>query len=185
MATQKKGCGCLVSSLVLFIIGISIAVFAGLSVYNSGKELVDDVQQDTEFTTPNGIEFSSTENSDITIWLTDVKTKPTDKISIKLVDLETGETYTAITPESKVEINELLLIGTFKSQPNKNYKITAAGLDDGSVIKVINIPEDVVMSMASKGLVAIIGGGIFIVLSLVCGIIGLIKYFSSNKDPVA
>ena len=45
MATKKKGCGFLISALVLLIIGGCIAGFTGLSAFNSGKEFVEKIDE--------------------------------------------------------------------------------------------------------------------------------------------
>jgi hypothetical protein len=188
MATKKKGCGFLITALVLLLIGGGIAGFAGLSAFNSGKEFLEKINQGTEFQVPHGAELTVEEDGDITAWLTGKPTDSTDNITITVKNLETGNITSASRPSGSNNFGNKHLIGNFEVEKGQRYYVEAIGLADGRTITLSNIPSSAVLKIVGKGLGAFFGGGAFVFLALIFGIIGLIMFFTSkpaSAEPAA
>ncbi len=188
MATKKKGCGFLITALVLLLIGGGIAGFAGFSAYNSGKAFVEKLDDGTQFQVPNGTELTAGEDGEMTVWLTGTGSDVLSNITINVKNLESGKTISASRPTGTSNFGNKHLIGNFKVTKGQRYHVAATGLPDGRTITLSNISSSAVLSIVGKGLGAFFGGGAFAFVALVFGIIGLIRFFTSkpsSTEPAA
>ncbi|MBT8036425.1 MAG: hypothetical protein KJO21_02665 [Verrucomicrobiae bacterium] len=188
MATQKKGCGFLLTALVLLLIGGCIAGFTGLSAYQSGKAFVDQINQGTEFQAPHRAEITAEEDGEMTVWLTSNGNEAIHSVTINVKNLESGITTSAVQPTGTSNFGNKHLIGKFTVHQGQRYHVESVGLTDGRTVTLANVPSSAVLSIVGKGLGAFFGGGAFTVLALVFGIIGVIRFFtspSSSARPAA
>jgi len=176
MATQRKGCGFLITALILVII---MAVAMGIGVYSGMKSLAPI----SSFTTPNSGEITPDDDTAISVWLHGNDTSIPTGIDVLVTDVETGKISSAplTKMESNIEVNgdRRILLSSFKAEKGKNYKIRVTGLEEGRKISLAK------STLAGFGLLA---GGMGIscpcaILALIFGIIGLIKFFGSKNNP--
>ena len=194
MATQRKGCGFLITALILVLIGGGVATFLGMKAYSTGKEFVENIDDGTILITPNSVEITAEEDSEMTVWLADEASdssdstpstetsEPLDKIVINITNTTTDETTIANKPNGSSNMNGQLLVGSFPVKKGNTYKIEANGLADGSTLAISSISSTTALSMVGNVMGAFFGGGAFAFLALIFGIIGLVKFFSS-KEP--
>ena len=69
MATQKKGCGLLITTFVILLLGGGITIFLGISAFNSGKDFAEKIDRGESFVTPKTLSYTPRENSEVTLWI--------------------------------------------------------------------------------------------------------------------
>lgn len=183
MATKKKGCGFLITALILLLLGAALATILGMNAFSSGKEFVEDIKNGTSFITPATASYSTSEDSEATVWLNSNGTEDLSTISIQVTDTTTNKTTSALKPSGNSNMGNQHLIATFKAEAGKTYQIKATGLADGRTATIAGVSSNTVLAVVGKSFGAIIGAGIFGVIALIFGIIGLVKFFSSKNTP--
>ena len=178
MATQKKGCGFLITALILLIIGGIVAFLGIKGAVDSAK----DFTSITEFQTPDGGDVTATEDGAISVWMVggNDTTRPSG-LSINAKDLDTGEYVTATIPSSTSRINDRMLLGSFPAEKGKKYKVHVTGVSNDRTISISSISPDAALGVVGKGLGGVFGAAFCGFLALIFGIIGLVKFFSSKK----
>jgi len=188
MATQKKGCGFLITALLLLILGGVIATLLGMGIVSSGKEFLEKIEETGKsFSTPESLTFSPEEDSEVTVWLagdgTD-KSAKTDHIVIEIRDTSTNSTTTAANPDgSSSSFGNQHLVATFTVKKGSSYEITASGIEDGRTLRIASISTEALFKIATKGVGALAALGIFGLPALILGVIGLVKFFGSKNAP--
>ncbi len=186
MANPKKGCGFLVTALILLIAGGIIATMLGKSAFNSGKDLVDEIRETgISFTTPETATYvadETNEDGSVSVWLAGDDTNMSN-IVIHVTDTTNNKTTAATKPSGSAQFNSENLVAAFTVEQGKTYQIKASGIEDGRHFTITSVSTGTAISMVGKGFGAIISFGIFGLLALIFGIIGLIKFLSSKGTP--
>ena len=180
MATQKKGCGFLISALVILLLGGGIAAYLGTSAVNSGKEFVDNINKGEAFVTPATLDYTAPEDNEVTVWITGDQTENLSGVEIEVTDAN-GNTSKAAKPSGSSQMGNQRLVGTFSVKKGQSYKVKATGADIGRTLRVSNISSSAVLSFLGKGFGAFGVIGIAGFIALILGIIGLVKFLGSKK----
>ena len=180
MATQKKGCGFLITALILLIIG---GVICGVGI----KGAMGSFEALTSFETPHSGKLTPEEDGAISVWLHGSDTTIPSGISINAKDTSTGEFVQAPVTSNNTTMasgaDRKILLGAFEAKKGTEYEVYVTGLSSGREISLSNV--SVGGLFGSIGL-AIVGPIIFGLFALVFGIIGLVKFLGSkNKQPIA
>ncbi len=182
MATQKKGCGFLLTALIIIILGGGIAAFLGYGAFNSGKDFTENVTKGESFVTPGTLTYTHKEEGEVTVWISGDENTDLSKVELEFTDPSTGVTQKGAKPDGSGFINDKHLLAVFSAEKDKTYEVTAKGAADGSTVWLSNVSSTAILSMVGKGLGAFGVGGISIVLALIFGIIGLVKFFGSKNQ---
>jgi len=178
MATKKKGCGFLITALILLIIG---GIICGVGI----RGTIGSFEPLTSFETPNSGTLTSEDDGAISVWLHGSETTAPAGVSIDVKNTKTDELVPAVTVSNtsmSSGADRKLLLGTFESKKDTEYEIRVLGLSPDRKISLSNTSVGGLMSNLGM---AIIGPIIFGFLALIFGIIGLIKLLSSKKaQPV-
>jgi hypothetical protein len=183
MANPKNGCGFLLTALIILVLGGGIAAFLGFGAFDSGKEFTENIRKGESFVTPQTLTYTPKENSEVTAWILRDEALDLSTIDLEYTDTSTGITKQAAKPNGTSNINEQHLLAVFSVEKDKTYEIAAKGAADGSTILISDISPTAVFSMIGRGLGAFGVAGITVVLVLVFGIIGLVKFLGSKKQP--
>ncbi len=187
MATKKKGCGFLITSLIILLLGAGIAAFLGMNVVSDSKKLATNINDGETFVSPESLTYSPEQDGDASIWIiTDLEEPDTSMIQIQVTETGSNTTIPVTETETKITILDQLQMASFPAESGKDYLITVNGAKSGEKFKVSNtLPSDELISTVGKGFGAI---GIFLgaaFLAFIFGIIGLIKFFSSKSSAQA
>ena len=185
MATQKNGCGFLITALVLLVLGGIVAAFLFISAASTGKDLVEDINNGVAFNTPETLDYTSDTDGEVTVWFTSDTEPSANSIKIEITDEATGETTIATTSGHSGTIENLHLVAVFSVTKGANYKIKAKGATDGQTFRISPIDSAAVLSMIGKGLGALGVFGVCALLALIFGIIGLVKFFNAKNATSA
>jgi len=184
MATKKKGCGFLITALLLLLVGLAIASVLGMSVYNEGKNFVEQTgRTGISFKTPDTASYESPEDSDVTVWMTGGDSLDVDKVIIQVTDTSTKLTRSANKPSGKANFGNKHLVATYPVEAGKNYQFSASGVEDGQHFTISAVSAGTAFSMAGKIFGAILSAGLFGLIALIFGVIGLIKFLGSKNTP--
>lgn len=184
MATQKKGCGFLISALVLLIVGGIIAAILGKDAVSTGKDFVKEIEKTGKsFVTPESITYAAEQDSEVTVWLAGDNTDDLSKVVIHITDTQTNKASTASKPSGTGRFGNKDLVATFTVAKGKSYEVKASGIEDGRHITIAGVSTNAALSMVGKGFGAIASFGIFGLVALILGIIGLVKFFGSKSPP--
>lgn len=185
MATQKKGCGFLITSVVLFLAGGLVATLLGIGAFSTGKKVVDEIgKTGTSFVTPESVTYEPKEDSAVTVWLTgDIADVDLDKIAIHVTDTASKTSSVASKPSENSHVGNKHLLGTFEVKEGKSCEVRASGIEDGRHLTIASISMSTALSLFGMGLGVIASLAIFGFLALVFGIIGLVVYFGSQETP--
>jgi len=180
MATQKKGCGFLITAIILLIIG---GIICGIGV----KGTMGSFEALTSFETPNSGKLTVEDDGAISVWLHGSDTTIPAGVSINAKDTATGTFVQAPVTRNNTSMasgaDRKILLGAFEAKKGTEYEVYVTGLSSGREISLSN--ASVGGLFASLGMV-IIGPLIFGLIALIFGIIGLIKFLgSSKKQPMA
>ncbi|MFK7909937.1 MAG: hypothetical protein AB8F34_04970 [Akkermansiaceae bacterium] len=181
MANQKKGCGFLITALVLLIAGGVGAFILGGSAFNEAVNAGDSFKDATAFVTPDGADYTAGKDGETSVWLSGNDTSLPAGMSINVKDKSTGEFIDTSKSSVSQRMGEQLLIGTFEAKKGTDYKVHVTGLSAGRTILVSSVSSSAVMGTIGKGFGAIAIAGIAGFLALIFGIIGLVKYLGSKK----
>ena len=186
MATKKKGCGFLITALVLLIIGLISSFILGKGAYSEGEKFIEQTgKTGTSFKTPEFASYSATEDSEVTVWLTGNGTVDIDKVVIQVTETSSANVRTANKPSGTANFGNKHLVATIPVEAGKNYEFRASGIEDGRHLTVAAVSTQTALSIAGKMFGAIASVGLFGLLALIFGIIGLIKFLSSKSAPAA
>jgi len=185
MATKKKGCGFLIIALVLLVVGGIIAAVLGASAVSSGKKFVDDINEGEAFVTPGILDYTSTMDGEVTVWLTSDTAPTAGSVKIEVTDTASGETTLATQSGTTSSMGNQHFIASFSVTKGSQYKIKATGIEDGQTLRVSGIDSSAVMSMLGKGFGAFGAFGVCAFLALIFGIIGMVKFFNSKNAAPA
>ncbi|MCP5534700.1 MAG: hypothetical protein H7A51_00525 [Akkermansiaceae bacterium] len=177
MATKKKGCGFLITAIVLLI---AAAAIFGIGVVGAFKSMAPV----TSFDTPNAGAISSGEDGAISVWLHGNDTSVPSGVSINVREVESGQMIPAplTSLNSHIEVNgdRRILLGAFEGKNGKDYQVQVDGLSAGRKISLSNTSGTAVAGSIGAAIVGpMICGG----LALIFGIIGLVKFFGSKTPP--
>ncbi|MBK1854193.1 hypothetical protein JO972_04450 [Verrucomicrobiaceae bacterium 5K15] len=183
MANQKKGCGFLITALLILIGGGGIAAFLGMSAFSTSKEFTEDINKGMSFMTPYTLNYTADEDTEVTIWLTSDATTDLAPISVEFIEKQSGASMIASKPGGTSSLGNQHLVAKHQVEKGKVYQVKASGLADGHTLRIASVPSTSVFAIVGKGLgaFAIFGGCGF--LALVFGIIGMIKYFGGKDKP--
>lgn len=181
MAKQKKGCGFLITALILLIIGGVGAALLGGSAFSDVKDAGDSFKDATTLITPNGADYTAGADGETSIWLSGNDTTVPSGYSINVKDKSSGEFIDSSTSSTSQRMGDTLLLGTFEAKKGTEYKVHVTGLSAGRTVLVSSVSSDAVLSTIGKGFGAIAVAGIASFLALIFGIIGLVKYFGAKK----
>ena len=183
MATQKKGCGFLITSLILFLVGGLVATLLGIGAFSTGKKVVDEIgKTGTSFVSPESVIYKPKEDSAVTVWLTgDIADVDLDKIVIHVTDTASKTGSVASKPSENSHVGNKHLVGTFEVKEGKSCEVRASGIEDGRHLTIASISMSTALSLFGMGLGVIVSLAVFGFLALVFGIIGLVLYFSSEE----
>ena len=181
MATQKKGCGFLLTALIIFILGGGIAAFLGYGAFKTGKDFTQNITNGEFLVTPGTLTYTHKEEGEITVWISGDENTDLSKIEVEFTDPLTGVTQKSAKPDGSGFINDKHLLAVFSAEKDKTYEVTAKGAADGSTVWLSSVSSNAILSMVGKGLGAFGVGGISIVLALILGIIGMVKFFGSKN----
>ena len=182
MATQKKGCGFLLTALIILVLGGGIAGFLGMGAFNTGKDFTQNLDQGESFVTPTTLTYTPKESSEVTAWISGGENIDLTNVVLEFTDTSTGVAKKAAKPNGSGVINDKNLLATFSVEQGKTYQVTIKGAADGSTVWLSNVSSDALLSMLGKGFGAFGVAGITLVLVLVFGIIGLVKFLGSKKQ---
>ncbi len=179
MATQKKGCGLLISALIILILGGAIAAFLGFSAANTSEEFADSIKGGEILFTPGSLSYKAKEDGEATVWIVGEEEADYSGIDIEVSD--GTDTIKATKPSDSYHLGGVNLIGSFSVKAGSSYTVKATGAETGNIICVSTISSDAALSIVDKGLGAfgVFGAAGFI--ALILGIIGLVRFFSSKK----
>lgn len=180
MATKKKGCGFLITAIVLLI--AAAGIFA-LGIFGAVKSF----EPISSFNTPSSTTITADDNGAISVWLHGNDNSVPAGTSINVTDVASGQIVaaptTTINSHMKVNGDRRILLGSFEATKGSNYKVQVANVPNGSKISLSN--TSTAAAVGSIGM-AIVGPMICGVLALIFGIIGLVKFIGSKKaDPQA
>lgn len=181
MATQRKGCGFLLTALIILLLGGGIAAFLGIGAFNSGKDFTGNIDKGESFVTPKTLSYTPKEDTEITAWISGDENLDLSKVELEFTNTSTGIAEKATKPESTGLINGKHLLAEFSAEKDKTYQIAAKGAIDNSTVWISNVSSDVIISMLGKGLGAFGVSVVTFLLTLVFGIIGLVKFLGSKK----
>lgn len=133
--------------------------------------------------TPGTLTYTHKKEGEVTVWISGDENTDLSMIELEFTDPETGVTQKGAKPDGSGFINDKHLLAVFSAEKDKTYQVTAKGATDGSTIWLSNVSSTAILSMLGKGLGAFGVGGISIVLTLIFGIIGMVKFFGSKKTP--
>lgn len=181
MATQKKGCGLLITTFVILLLGGGITIFLGISAFNSGKDFAEKIDRGESFVTPKTLSYTPRENSEVTLWILGDEDVDFTEIEIEFTDISTGITSKATTPNGANHINNQHHLADFRVKKDRTYQVTAKGAANGSTILISHVSSDAILSTLGKVFGAFGVAGVTFLLTLIFGIIGLVKYLDSKK----
>ena len=186
MATKKKGCGFLITALILLLIGGGIATYLGQGAASSGIDFVSGIREGEAFTTPSPLTYTAEETNEVTVWMeNNGGTASPGNIGIEYLE-HGGSSAIAERANGSNSIENQLLVASFPVEEGKTYTVKALDAPDGLTFRVAKASPTDAISMVGKGLGAIGAIGIFGVIALIFGIIGLVRFFSStNQHPSA
>ena len=153
MATQKKGCGFLITSLVLFLAGGLVATLLGIGAFSTGKKVVDEIgKTGTSFVTPESATYEPKEDSAVTVWLTgDIADVDLDKIAIHVTDTASKTSSVASKPSENSHVGNKHLLGTFEVKEGKSCEVRASGIEDGRHLTIASISMSTALSLFGMG----------------------------------
>ena len=183
MATQKKGCGFLLTALIILILGGGIAAFLGFGAFSSGKDFAENITSGESFVVPATLTYTPKEDSEVTIWISGRENIDLTNVEVEFTDTSTGVTTKATKPNGSGNLNDKHLLATFSAKKGTTYQVAAKGSAVGSTIWISEVSSDVILSMLGKGFGAFGVAGITVILTLIFGIIGLVKFFGSKNTP--
>ncbi|MGB1936229.1 MAG: hypothetical protein ACPHVK_01900 [Akkermansiaceae bacterium] len=183
MARQKKGCGFLITSLVLFLVGGLAAALLGVGAFSKGKKVVDEISKTgTSFVTPESVTYEPREDSAVTVWLSgNVEDVDLEKVIIHITDTASKTESVASKPSGSNQMDNKHLVGSFEVKAGRTCQVRASGLEDGRHLTIASVSMSTAVSFFGMGLGIIGSLVIFGSLGLVCGIIGLVMYFGTQK----
>ena len=182
MAAQKKGYGFLITALVILLLGGGITIFLGISAFNSGKEFAANLEKGESFVTPETYSYTPKENREVTIWILGDEDIDLNEIEIEFTDLSTGITNKAPKPNGTNHVNNQHHLADFRVEKDRTYQVTAKGAANGSTILISHVSSDAILSTLGKVFGAFGVAGITFILTLIFGIIGLVKFLDSKKN---
>jgi len=185
MATQKKGCGLLITALIILLVGGGIAAYLGMSAVSTGKEFGEKIEKSLSFGTPSTLNYTAEADEEVTVWLTSDGSTDLAPISIEFTELESGINETAGTSGTSSSFGNQHLVAKYEVEKGKVYRVKATGIADGHTFRVANVDSNAVISMIGKGFGAVATIGGFGFLALIFGIIGLVKFMGSKKEQPA
>jgi hypothetical protein len=181
MAVQKKGFGFLITSLVILLLGGGITIFLGISAFNSGKEFATNLEKGESFVTPETYSYTPKKNRKVTIWILGDEDIDLNEIEIEFTDLSTGITNKASKPNGTNHVSSQYHLADFRVEKGRTYQITAKGATNGSTILISHVSSDAILPTLGKVFRAFGVAGVTFILTLIFGIIGLVKYLDSKK----
>ncbi|MBT7214992.1 MAG: hypothetical protein HN869_07260 [Verrucomicrobia bacterium] len=181
MAAQKKGYGFLITALVILLLGGGLTIFLGISAFNSGKEFTENLEGGESFITPETFSYTSKENKEVTIWILGDEDIDLNEIEIEFTDLSTGITNKASKPNGTNHVNSQYHLADFRVEKGRTYQVTAKGATNGSTILISHVSSDAIVPTLGKVFGAFGVAGVTFILTLIFGIIGLVKYLDSQK----
>ena len=184
MAAQKKGYGFLITALIILLLGGSITVFLGISAFNSGKDFTENLDQGESFITPKTLSYTPKENSEVTIWVLGDEDIDLTEINIEFTDTTTGITKKATKSNAAYHVNNQHHLADFRVKKGRTYQVSAKGAANGSTIWITHISSDAILSTLSKAFGALGVASVTFVITLIFGIIGLIRYLDSQKKQI-
>ena len=182
MAAQKKGFGFLITALVILLLGGGITIFLGISAFNSGKEFAINLQKGESFVTPETCSYTPKKNRKVTIWILGDEDIDLKEIEIEFTDLSTGITNKAAKPSGTNHLNNQHHLADFRVEKDRTYEVTAKGSTNGSTILISHVSSDAILPVIGKIFGAFGVAGVTFILTLIFGIIGLVKYLDSKKN---
>lgn len=180
MATKRKGCGFLMTALVLLLIGGGIATYLGMNAYSSFLEFTEKFHAGTTFSPPNTVTYQATESGEVSVWLTGTQMDALSSIQIQVTDTSTGDTITATKPDGDSTFEDQHLVASFEVKKDDHYNVSADGLAEGRILTLAEVGQSTVFAVLGQGLGALFGGGAVAFLALIFGIIGLVMFLSSK-----
>ena len=181
MAVQKKGFGFLITSLVILLLGGGITIFLGISAFNSGKEFATNLEKGESFVTPETYSYTPKKNRKGTIWILGDEDIDLNEIEIEFTDLSTGITNKASKPNGTNHVSSQYHLADFRVEKGRTYQVTAKGATNGSTILISHVSSDAILPTLGKVFRAFGVAGVTFILTLIFGIIGLVKYLDSQK----
>ncbi|HAE17871.1 MAG TPA: hypothetical protein DCG41_01510 [Verrucomicrobiales bacterium] len=182
MAAQKKGYGFLITALIILLLGGGITVFLGISAFNSGKDFTENLDQGESFITPKTLSYTPKENSEVTIWVLGDEDIDLAEIDIEFTDTTTGITKKATKSNAAYHVNNQHHLADFRVEKGRTYQVSAKGAANGSTIWITHISSDAILSTLSKAFGALGVASVTFVITLIFGIIGLVRYLDSQKN---
>lgn len=182
MATQKKGCGFLITSLILLLVGGLLATVLGFGAFSRGKEVVDEISKTgTNFVTPDSVIYEPKEDSAVTVWLSgDAGDAELDKVIIHVTDTASKTGSVASKPSGSSQMGNKHLVGTFEVKAGKPCEVRASGIEDGRHLTIASVSMSTAVSLFGMGFGIIASLVVFGFLALVFGIIGFVLYLGSR-----
>jgi hypothetical protein len=181
MAQQKKGCGFLITALIILIVGGGIATYLGISTANTVKEFSEDIQKGKVFIAPATLDYTAPSDGEVTVWMTGDGSDDLTAISIEVTDVATGKTSTHGKSNQSSNMGNQHLVTTFTADKDKKYKLKSVGAAAGKTFRVSNVSSSAVFAILGKGFGAFGAAGIAGFLALIFGIIGLVKFLGSKN----
>ena len=181
MAAQKKGYGFLITALVILLLGGGITIFLGISAFNSGKKFAVNLEKDESFVTPETYSYTPQKNGEVTIWILGDEDIDLNEIEIEFTDLSTGITNKASKPNGTNHVSSQYHLADFRVEKGRTYQVTAKGATNGSTILISHVSSDAIVPTLGKVFGAFGVAGVTFILTLIFGIIGLVKYLDSQK----
>lgn len=185
MANQKKGCGFLITSLILLLVGGLLATVLGFGAFSTGKEVVDAISKTgTSFVTPDSVIYEPKEDSAVTVWLTgDTADVDLDKVIIHVTDAASKTGSVASKPSGSSQVENKHLVGTFEVKAGKTCEVRASGIEDGHHLTIASVSMSTALSFFGMSFGIIASLLVFGFLALVFGIIGFVLYLGSRETP--
>ncbi|MBT8045397.1 MAG: hypothetical protein KJO79_10640, partial [Verrucomicrobiae bacterium] len=143
----------------------------------------DSIQAGKSFVTPGSTTYTADGGDQASVWLSANDQSATGGVVVHVIDTSTNTKTTATKPSGSANMGNQHLVATFKIKPGKSYKVSASGVPDGSTLTVSNVSSNAVFSVVGKGFGAFAVFGVCGFLALIFGIIGLVRFFSSNDAP--
>ncbi|NWK56395.1 hypothetical protein HW115_12295 [Verrucomicrobiaceae bacterium N1E253] len=180
MAKQRKGCGLLISALVLFLLSGGLAAYLGYGAYNSGKKFNAQLSEGTRFTTPEHLQYKAEEHTSISVWIEGGNSESPLPTQLLVRDTASGQSVEVHPSKGSTTAFNHHLIATFPVEKGHFYQVAENKLPDGHTLILANVDPNGVLGLVGRILGAVFGGGAIAFLGLVLGIIGAILYFSSK-----
>ncbi len=184
MKSSKKGCGLILSAIILFVVGCSISGIIGYSAYKDGIKLVNEAKKGPSFVTPKTITYTAKTSGKITIWQKIDEQPPSGTTIIEIKNLRDGSVIKATRPSTNSQIGDFSLVGESDISKGESYEFVAKGLPDNTTLTIAELPPQKIRSIFIKGFAAFAIAGVLAIIALILGIIGAIKYFSSDKTSI-